>query len=83
MRRKMKGEIVVSETKTRIFNEEKIIHPSGGFGMLFFTIVLIAAGIAAIIAGGFVLRRKTMLLEALCWQRELLSHVWRLFYLPA
>lgn len=58
MRRKMKGEIVVSETKTRIFKEEKIIHPSGGFGMLFFTIVLIAAGIAAIIAGGFCLEEE-------------------------
>ena len=43
----------MSETKDRIFTEEKIIHPKNGFGMLFFTILLIAAGIAGTIAGAF------------------------------
>lgn len=45
----------MSEGKDRVFKEEKIIHPSSGFGMLFLTILLILASIAGIIAAAFML----------------------------
>lgn len=43
----------MSEGKDRVFKEEKIIHPSSGFGMLFLTILLILASIGGIVAAAF------------------------------
>ena len=52
----------MSEGKDRVFKEEKIIHPSSGFGMLFLTILLILASIGGIVAAAFMLEGDIIVL---------------------
>ncbi len=52
----------MSEGKDRVFKEEKIIHPSSGFGMLFLTILLILASIGGIVAAAFMLEGDIIIL---------------------
>ena len=52
----------MSEGKDRDFKEEKIIHPSSGFGMLFLTILLILASIGGIVAAAFMLEGDIIVL---------------------
>lgn len=52
----------MSEGKDRVFKEEKIIHPSSGFGMLFLTILLILVSIGGIVAAAFMLEGDIIVL---------------------